>query len=189
MDPSSAPLNAWQQFLLVTLRFAVGWHLFYQGLGKLTAVRWSAAGYLRGATGPFDSWFHRLAASGTWVMVADRATVWGLMLVGLLLMVGLFTRAAALGAIALLALFYLAQPALSDHGFGRATVDGYELYVNKVVIEILALAVVGLAFHTGRISGLDLLLGRWTARSRARRDAMPEPIPSGAAEETRRISL
>lgn len=170
-------LSGPQQFLLVVVRFAVGWHLFYQGFGKLQAAHWSSEGYLRAATGPLASLFHKLAGWSSMLAFADRATVWGLIVFGLLLMLGLLTRVASLGALALLALFYLAHPTLPVHGFAPASPDGYELYVNRVVIEALALAV-AFAFDTGKISGLDLLVHQ---RLERRRDARGEGAAVAAA--------
>ena len=85
-------LSSWQQFILVLSRFCVGWHLFYQGLGKFQKAHWSAKGYLKSATGPMSSQFSKLAANAAWLTLADRATIWGLMIVGMLLMIGLFAR-------------------------------------------------------------------------------------------------
>ncbi len=154
---SAASLSVSQQFILVLTRFCVGWHLFYQGLGKLREAHWSAEGYLKSASGPIAPLFSKLAADSTWVALADRATIWGLMILGVFLMVGLLTRAASVGAIFLLLLFYAAHPPFPVHGFGIPTINGFELYVNQVLIEILVLFVC-LAFNTGRISGLDMLL-------------------------------
>ena len=67
--------------------------------------KWSAAGYLAAATGPLAGVFHALGASaGSWI---DLAVPIGLTLVGLSLMLGLFTRAGCWGAMLMLALFYL----------------------------------------------------------------------------------
>lgn len=164
MSPS-ALLTSWQQFLLVVLRFSIGWHLFYQGFGKLQAVRWSAQPYLSSATGPFASLFHWVAATPRWLGVADAATVWGLMIAGVLLMIGLFTRTASVAGILLLVLFFAAQPPVPRHGFAAQGPEGFELYVNKVLIEILALALT-VAFNTGRISGLDMLVSQWIRKKR-----------------------
>ena len=163
--------SSWQQFVLVLSRFCVGWHLFYQGLGKLQAAHWSAEGYLKSATGPLSSQFSKLAANAAWMALADRATIWGLMIAGVLLMLGLFTRLASVGAILLLLLFYLAHPPFPVHGFGAPTINGFELYVNQVLIEILVI-VVCLAFRTERISGLDMLLHDW--RQRRKYGSSPE---------------
>jgi thiosulfate dehydrogenase (quinone) large subunit len=161
-------LTGWQQFLLVLFRFSVGWHLFYQGMGKMRVAHWSSGDYLRTATGPLGPWFQKLSQESWWLGMADQATVWGLVILGLLLMVGLFTRTASLAAILLLLLFYLAHPPFPLHGFAPITPQGFELYVNQVLIEILALSV-GLAFNTGKISGLDLLIHNWIRGRRSER--------------------
>ena len=44
-----------QQVFLVLLRFVVGWHLFFQGLGKFWTVDWSARGYMENASGPWPT--------------------------------------------------------------------------------------------------------------------------------------
>lgn len=162
---SRPPVNAAQQVVLVVLRFVIGWHLFYQGLGKWWAVDWSAKGYLAAAGGPFASWFHWLAESPDLLRFADTATVWGLMILGLLLMLGLFTRTAALLSSLLLMMFFLAAPPLPYAGFTVPTLQGYELYVDKTLIEALALLVV-LAFPTGQMAGLDVLIRQWRERDR-----------------------
>ena len=146
-----------QRFLLVLLRFSIGWHLFYQGLGKFRAVEWTARGFLEAASGPFASLFQGIAESPKLMAWADFLTVWGLMVLGILLMVGLFTRVSALGGIALLMLFYLAAPPLASEGFTVMSSEGAELYVNKTLLEALALLLV-FSFPTGRMVGLDILL-------------------------------
>ncbi len=158
-------LTAWQQFVLVLFRFSIGWHVFYQGLGKLQAAHWSSESYLRTATGPLGWVFQWMAGQTAWLKLADQGTMWGLLILGLLLMIGLFTRTASLLAMGLLLLFYVAQPPLPYHGFAMRTPDGTELYVNKILIEIMALLVT-LAFDTGLISGLDMIVGPWWRRAR-----------------------
>ena len=37
---------------ITALRVLVGWHFLYEGLTKLTAPSWTAAGYLKQAKGP-----------------------------------------------------------------------------------------------------------------------------------------
>ena len=50
--------------LLVVLRISIGWHLFYEGLWKLstrnTASPWTAEGYLKNATGPLRTTFRKM---------------------------------------------------------------------------------------------------------------------------------
>jgi len=161
---TTTPLSTAQQVLLVILRTAVGWHFLYEGLYKLTTPawsraglpldHWSAAGYLRAASGPLSGLFHTLA-SPPWVQTVDMAVAAGLVLVGLSLVLGLFTQAGALGALGLLTLFYLS--AIPTSGVHQPGGEGAYLIVNKNVVEAAAVAVV-FAFRTGRIAGLDLLL-------------------------------
>jgi thiosulfate dehydrogenase (quinone) large subunit len=163
-------LSPAQQFLLVVLRMAVGWHFLYEGLYKLLSpawsraglplAHWSAASYLKASAGPLSSLFQALA-SPPWVKAVDTAVAVSLVLVGLSLILGLFTQLGALGALVLLALFYLS--AIPTTGVHQPGAEGAYLIVNKNVVEAAAVAVL-LSFRTGRIAGLDLLLsGRRTA--------------------------
>ncbi|MBN2371808.1 MAG: DoxX family membrane protein [Vicinamibacteria bacterium] len=149
-----------QRLALIALRFSVGWHLFLQGYGKLTRPDWSASSYLGDATGPLGSLFRALAARPSLLAFCDLFVPWALLVLGLLLMIGLATRAATTVAIALLFSFVLAQPPLLTGGILFIGRDGNaNLYVNQTVIEILAL-IATLTFDTGRIVGLDVLLRR-----------------------------
>ena len=62
--------NRLQQTTLILLRTLIGWHFAWEGFIKLwwpswsrggwPLARWSAAGYLQGATGPFADFFRGL---------------------------------------------------------------------------------------------------------------------------------
>ena len=90
-----------QAVTLVLLRTLIGWHFLYEGYYKLALpawsttgqplAQWSAAGYLRAATGPFASVFHAMAAT-RFVPWVDTLVPIVLVLVGLSLTLGLFTR-------------------------------------------------------------------------------------------------
>ena len=162
MNSATSLLSSWQQVTLVLLRFSIGWHLFYQGFGKIYAVSWTSREYLEAASGPLSGVFQGIAYSPTLLSLADTLTVWGLIVAGLLLMVGLFSRVAALLAVLLLALFYLASAPLGYEGFIVATAQGTELYVNKTLIEAIALLTL-LSFPTGYILGLDVWIQDWRA--------------------------
>jgi thiosulfate dehydrogenase [quinone] large subunit len=80
-----------------------------------------------------------------------------LLLIGLSLLLGLFTRIGASAALFFLSLFYLLYvPTL---GVPQPNAEGTYLIVNKTLIEAVAVIVL-LVFDTGRIAGLDLLLRR-----------------------------
>jgi thiosulfate dehydrogenase [quinone] large subunit len=176
MSLTRSPLTTAQEVALVALRTLVGWHFLYEGYYKLWAPgwsragaplsAWSSAGYLRAASGPFASLFHALASSRVLAAV-DLLMPAVLVMVGLSLMLGLFTRAGAIGALCLLALFYLS--ALPTAGVPQPGAEGAYLLVSKNLIEAAAVAVL-LCFDTGRIAGLDLLRER-SNRADARSEA------------------
>ena len=83
-------------------------------------------------------------------------TMWGLTILGLLLMLGLFTRLSALGAVALLSLFYLAMPPWP--GVQEIPSIEHNLFVNKIWIEMLALLAIA-ALPSGKWFGLDAAAG------------------------------
>ena len=156
MSAEVTQLSGWQKTVLVVLRFAIGWHFFFQGFGKLISPYWTAEGYLGASWGPFK-WI----TTAPWALgIADTMMVLGLMVVGILLMIGLFTRVACLLGIILLGMIYAAIPPLDFTGFVVSTAQGTELYVDKNLIEILALVVVA-SFGTGHIIGLDILVRHW----------------------------
>jgi len=162
----SLTLNRTQQIGLVLLRTLIGWHFLYEGLVKLVWPAWtragvpmgrfSSAGYLRSSGGPFADVF-RAFADASWLPWVDLFVAWGLLLIGLGLMLGLFTQIACAGALALLALFYLSW--LPTRGVYEPGTEGNYLLVNKNLVEAAAVFVV-LVFRTGRIAGLDLVLAR-----------------------------
>ena len=159
-------LSPFQRTSLVLLRTLVGWHFLYEGYYKLMlpgwtrlgepVAEWSAAGYLRAATGPLAPMFHTMADSRALTAV-DVIVPAGLLLVGVSLLMGLFTQAGCVGALSFLTLFYLSAVPLS--GAPQPGSEGTYLVVNKNLIEMGAVLVV-LAFRTGHIGGLDLLWQR-----------------------------
>ncbi len=146
------PIRLW---LMVVMRFAVGWHFFYEGLVKVMNPEWSSDSYLTGATGFLQSFFQTLGSSETFVQLSDLLNEWGLILIGLGLILGILTRLSTWAGIILVSLYYLAYPPFGNVFSGVPT-EGSYLVVNKNLIEILALAVL-LVFPTGHIIGLD----RW----------------------------
>ncbi|HWP43600.1 MAG TPA: DoxX subfamily [Blastocatellia bacterium] len=159
-------LSPLQQAALIALRTLVGWHFLYEGYYKLALpawsadglplAPWSADGYLRSASGPLARLFQWLLDAG-WGGWIDNTVKIGLLLIGLSLMLGLFTRAGCWGAIFFLALFYLLDVPLA--GTFEPGSEGAYLIVNKTLIEAAAVLVL-LVFNTGAIAGLDLLLAR-----------------------------
>jgi thiosulfate dehydrogenase [quinone] large subunit len=149
-------LSRWPMITITVLRVFVGWHFLYEGIAKLTAPSWSAAGYLKQARGPFADLFKGLAAQPNLLANADLITMWGLTLVGILLVLGLFTRLASLGGIGFILLFYLCNPPFVGYFYSIPT-EGSYLIVNKNLVELGALVVI-LVTGSGRFAGLDRIV-------------------------------
>jgi thiosulfate dehydrogenase [quinone] large subunit len=141
---------------ITALRVLVGWHFLYEGLTKLTAPSWTAAGYLKQAKGPLAESFRSLATRPDLLANADLITMWGLTIVGVCLILGLFTRLASLAGIGFILLFYLAAPPLVGYFYAIPS-EGSYLVVNKNLVELAALVVI-LLTRSGRFAGLDRIV-------------------------------
>ncbi len=147
---------------ITVLRVVVGWHFLYEGIAKLTSSTWSSAGYLKQARGPFAEMFRWLANQPNLLDTANLITMWGLTIVGVLLILGLLTRLATVGAMGFLVLFYLANPPFVGY-FYSLPAEGSYLVVNKNLVELCALVVI-LVTGTGRFAGFDRILHGLLAR-------------------------
>jgi thiosulfate dehydrogenase [quinone] large subunit len=176
-------LSSFQQTTLVLLRTLIGWHFLYEGYYKFSLPAWtpagqplpafSSAGYIRAASGPLGGLAKWAAESGLlpWI---DKLIVFGLLAVGISLMLGLLTRIGCIGGLLLLAMFYFT--AIPTTGLPQTGAEGTYLLVNKTLIEGLAVLAL-FAFDTGRIAGLDRL---WAERRRA---PVSSALPPRAIEE------
>lgn len=149
-----------QKLTLVVLRLAIGWHFLYEGLVKLANPNWTSAGYLLDSGGFLKGFFISLASNPDVLKIVDLLNIWGLILIGLGLILGLFTRTAIISGIVLMAFYYLSHPPFVGLKYAVPS-DGSYLVINKMVIEGLALAVL-LVFPTWKEWGVD----RWVGRRR-----------------------
>lgn len=142
-----------QNVFLFLLRISIGWLIFYAGITKVLDPEWSAAGFLNNAT-TFPEFF-QFFATPTMLPLTDFLNEWGLTLIGIALVVGVFTRISAVLGAMLMVLYYfptLNFPYPTEHTF---IVDDHLIYA-------LLLLYIASASLTG-IWGL----GRWaTSRSR-----------------------
>jgi thiosulfate dehydrogenase [quinone] large subunit len=169
MKPLSTFQPKLQQVAVVLLRTAIGWHFLYEGFYKFRLpawtpdgqpiAAWTSGGFIRAAaSGPLGRLARATADAGLlpWI---DKAIVFGLLAVGVSLILGLLTRAGCIGALILLALFYFT--AIPMAGAPMAGAEGTYLVVNKTLIEALAVFAL-MSFDTGKIAGLDRF---WAERS------------------------
>lgn len=152
-------LSSTQLTLLVITRVLIGWHFLYEGLSKIVNPNWSSYGYLLDSKGPLESFFLFLVSSPFLVKVIDLLNIYGLTLIGIGLIAGLFTRAALISGMVLLAFYYLSHPPLALLSYSMPS-EGSYLIVNKTLIELFSMAVL-LVFPTWHRIGMDrLVFGR-----------------------------
>lgn len=150
--------NTLQLSTLVALRLLIGWHCLYEGIAKLLTANWSSAGFLSES-----KWI--LSGISAWIVshagvlqVVDFLNTWGLIAIGLGLILGLFSRPAAIAGTILLLIYYSCNPPLLGLEYS-VPLEGNNLIVSKTLIEAIALFIVAL-FPTSQIFGLDLFVSR-----------------------------
>ncbi len=149
-----------QLLWLVVLRVAIGWHFLYEGLVKLSDPVWTSYGYLMDSKGFLQGFFQFLGHSPEILNVVDFLNIWGLILIGVSLILGLFSRIAIIGAIALLSLYYLSHPAIIGLQSSLST-EGSYFIINKTLIELFALMVLFVFPNSTKI-GIDRLIFKKT---------------------------
>jgi uncharacterized membrane protein YphA (DoxX/SURF4 family) len=147
---------------LAILRVVIGWHFLYEGLVKLFNPAWTARPFLEGSRWIFGDLFHWMASGNTGMWIIDALNTYGLILIGLAIILGLFTRLASWGGVALLLMYYLAYPPFGGLNYG-APAEGSYLIVNRKLIEIFTLIVLAIT-DSGQFFGLDML---WKKRIKA----------------------
>ncbi|MBL8799300.1 MAG: DoxX family protein [Planctomycetia bacterium] len=113
---------------------------------------------------------------------SDAIVKYGLVAVGICLLIGLLTRSACVAGASFLLLFYLAMPPLLGMP-DNPKAEGHYLFINKNIIEMLALLTLATT-RSGRWVGLDGLLqfarpSVW--RTEPEPESRPVPVDLGAA--------
>ena len=136
-------MNKAQKVSLFLLRIGLGFFFFYAGFTKIIDPSWSAAGYI-GVAKNFTA-FYQALLSPNLLPIINILNAWGLTLLGLSLITGLFTRLSAILGIVLMALYYLALPLPYP--------NTHALVIDDHIILILALLVI-INFHAGKVWSL-----------------------------------
>lgn len=148
-----------QFYTLVVLRVLIGWHLLYEGLVKLLSPGWSSSSFLSESQWILSGLSNWIVSHDGVLQAVDFLNTWGLIAIGLGLILGLFSRIAAISGAALLMLYYLNNPPLIGMEYSVPN-EGSYLVVSKTLIEAIALWVVAV-FPTSRQFGLDYFLDRF----------------------------
>lgn len=144
------------KWIITVLRIAVGWHFLYEGLIKLFAENWSAGSYLNNTYGFLSGFYHWLAASPFRLAIVDFLNIWGLVLIGMALFLGICSKWASICGALLLSLYYFAYP---PFGISLLGGDGTVYIINSLFIETAILIFLFSCKEKGY--GLDHLAKWW----------------------------
>ena len=137
-------MTSLQKFFLFLSRITVGWMFFYAGITKVLDPQWSAEGYLKGAKA--FSWFFQILLDPSVLPIINFMNKWGLTILGISLILGLFVRFSSLLGVLLMALYYIALgfPYPNPHSY---IVDEHIIYISVLLFFA--------AIKAGRVFGLD----------------------------------
>lgn len=147
-------INDWARLMITILRMAIGWHFLYEGISKLIIQDWTSYSYLVNTTGPLSGFYHWIALSPDILQLVDIINIFGLILIGTFLFVGLFTKLAAIAGTLLLVLYYFAYPPFGESLFNLG--EGHLFIVDKIFIEVTALLFY--VFSKEKGFGIDFLI-------------------------------
>lgn len=151
-----------QLISLLLLRLLTGWYFLYEGVAKIFTPKWTAYGYLMDSQGLFAPLFKMIAENPNLMAIADFINIWGLTLVGILLIIGMFEKIGYLGAALFLILYYLSHPPLLNVEYLLPT-EGSYLWVDKNLVMLGAVAVLYF-FPTSMRIGVDRIIFKSKSR-------------------------
>jgi thiosulfate dehydrogenase [quinone] large subunit len=147
-----------QAIALTTLRVVIGWHFLYEGASKILTPGWSSRSYLLDSKGFLSGFYNWIASHEGILRASDLLNEWGLTLIGLALILGIFNRLATLTGIFLLLLYYFSHPAWAGLEYMFPS-EGNYFIINKNIVEMMALLVL-FFFPTGHVAGIMNLVPR-----------------------------
>ncbi|MEX1013669.1 MAG: DoxX family protein [Candidatus Paceibacterota bacterium] len=130
---------------ILFLRVAIGWLMFYAGITKILNPDWSAEGFLNGAIN-FESLFTWLASPDILPFV-NLLNEWGLTLIGLSLIIGIFVRWSSIFGALMMVLYYLPRLDFPYPDANSFIIDSHIIYI--LVFFIL------FAYDAGKKFGVD----------------------------------
>ena len=153
-----------ERFVLIALRILIGWHILYEGFSKLLIPNWSSVSFLKESQWILKGFSGWILSNPGVLNAVDFLNTWGLIAIGLGLMLGLFTRTSAIAGAILLLVYYLNNPPLIGLEYSVPP-EGSYLIVSKTLIESMALVVLAI-FPSGYFAGLDILVDRFMNRNK-----------------------
>lgn len=177
-------MKKYTTYLFTVLRILIGWHFLYEGISKLISPGWTAKYYLMGSRWIFADFFHWMASSPGIMKAVDFLNVWGLILIGLSLFIGLLVRWSGIAGSVLLLFYFVAYPPISGYTFGMVTEGNYQ-WVDKNLIELFMLVVLA-ALPADFLFGADRWLKHWREE---KPNAPIPPVKQGDAFSDKRREL
>lgn len=144
-----------QLFYLVIVRILLGWYFLYEGCTKLLQPNWSAIGFLKSSEGWFSSFFISISENPNTVDIINFLNIWGLIAIGLGLILGALSQIASIAGVVLLSLYYIAHPPLINTS--QQILMENTLWVDKNLIFIAILLVL-ISIPTSHFIGIDRFL-------------------------------
>lgn len=120
---------------IILLQIGLGGLFLYAGITKILDPNWTAKGYIEDAK-TLNGLYTFFASPGI-LPIVDFLNAWGLTLIGVALLTGLFVRWASVAGILVMLLYYfpiLAFPHVGDHG--GYIVDEHIIYAVAFLILI-----------------------------------------------------
>jgi thiosulfate dehydrogenase [quinone] large subunit len=138
-----------QTIVLVVLRLVIGYHFLFEGMDKLLTPGWTSAGFLSHSNWLFADVFHFLAENPVILSTVDFINIWGQILIGLGLILGIFSTWAAYAGALLIFFYYVAIPPF---------VVGSS-FIDKNLLELFCFLILAI-FPTSHIIGFDILINK-----------------------------
>jgi len=132
-------LNKSATWLLTALRIVIGWHFLYEGIAKVFNPNWSSALYLMESKWILSGFFHWLISNNATLQIVDFLNIWGLLIIGICLFLGFFSRAASISGALLLLLYYIANPPFM---YSSVPSQSHFYIINYNFIEAVVLIVI-----------------------------------------------
>jgi thiosulfate dehydrogenase (quinone) large subunit len=148
-----------QMNALVLLRVLIGWHFLYEGLAKMMKGTWSAAGFLSQSKWILADLFKWIANTPSVLNVVNALNIYGLIAIGLGLILGCFTRLASYSGMLLILLYFFCNPPFVGLYYS-IPMEGNYMIVNKNLVEAAGLLVIAVT-GSGKYLGLDLVIQKF----------------------------
>lgn len=148
--------TTFQLTTLDLLRLLIGWQILYEGISKLLIPNWSSSVFLRESQWILSGFANWIISHDGVLQVVDFMNTWGLIAIGVGLILGLFTRLTAIAGAALIFVYYLNSPPLLGLEYSLPA-EGNCLIINKTLIETVSLLIL-VVFPAGSVIGLDMFM-------------------------------